>query len=177
MPVYEPWTEERLTSAKTMWVDGKSAAEISRALGGTSRNAVLAKLHRTGFLGNGFINRAAPTTPAAMPTRGNGRPKEDRAAVARAIDASHAPLKFIAVVPDDSPEAPVPVASADPVGCRWPIGDPRAAGFRFCEAPPVLGRTYCPDHCRRAGQSVTPKFASMRGQVAAPYRLFGERRA
>lgn len=34
-------------------------------------------------------------------------------------------------------------------GCRYPIGDPREASFRFCEKPHVLGRSYCADHLRR----------------------------
>jgi GcrA cell cycle regulator len=37
--------------------------------------------------------------------------------------------------------------------CRWPIGDPRSAEFRFCgrpEADFVSGRPYCEVHTRKA---------------------------
>ena len=30
--------------------------------------------------------------------------------------------------------------------CRWPIGDPREAGFHFCGAQQVAGRPYCIEH-------------------------------
>jgi hypothetical protein len=35
--------------------------------------------------------------------------------------------------------------------CRWPIGDPREPGFRFCLAVPgVPGGSYCPEHQAKA---------------------------
>ncbi len=30
--------------------------------------------------------------------------------------------------------------------CRWPIGDPRQAGFHFCGAQKEEGRPYCVAH-------------------------------
>jgi GcrA cell cycle regulator len=30
--------------------------------------------------------------------------------------------------------------------CRWPVGDPRKAGFHFCGAVPVQGKPYCEFH-------------------------------
>ena len=38
--------------------------------------------------------------------------------------------------------------------CCWPIGTPKTADFRFCDAPPVKGKSYCPDHCARAFTSL-----------------------
>jgi hypothetical protein len=34
--------------------------------------------------------------------------------------------------------------------CRWPVGDPCAADFFFCGAPPLPGKPYCAAHCARA---------------------------
>lgn len=37
--------------------------------------------------------------------------------------------------------------------CRWPIGDPKAEGFRFCTAERVRGMSYCVEHqCRSVGR-------------------------
>jgi GcrA cell cycle regulator len=36
--------------------------------------------------------------------------------------------------------------------CRWPIGDPREAGFHFCGATALAGRPYCDQHWRMAFQ-------------------------
>ncbi|WP_077807268.1 GcrA family cell cycle regulator [Neoasaia chiangmaiensis] len=30
--------------------------------------------------------------------------------------------------------------------CRWPFGDPRKPGFRFCCAPVAGGASYCAEH-------------------------------
>jgi GcrA cell cycle regulator len=30
--------------------------------------------------------------------------------------------------------------------CKFPIGDPRAKGFRWCDCPAYIGGPYCPDH-------------------------------
>jgi hypothetical protein len=43
------WTDERVELMKTMWESGSSASEISKALGGVSRNAVIGKIHRLGL--------------------------------------------------------------------------------------------------------------------------------
>jgi hypothetical protein len=38
-------------------------------------------------------------------------------------------------------------------GCRWPIGDPHVAGFRFCCKPRAsVMKPYCARHCRVAGE-------------------------
>ena len=40
------WSDERIDLLKRMWVDGQSAGQIAKELGGVSRNAVLSKAHR-----------------------------------------------------------------------------------------------------------------------------------
>lgn len=40
--------------------------------------------------------------------------------------------------------------------CRWPVGDPAAADFFFCGAPPRDGRPYCPAHSARAFNKPQP---------------------
>lgn len=45
------WTDQRFEMAKRMWRDGASARDISNAIGGVSRSAVLGKLYRAGIAG------------------------------------------------------------------------------------------------------------------------------
>lgn len=40
------WTDDRVETLKTLWAEGESAAAIAKALGGTTRNAVIGKIHR-----------------------------------------------------------------------------------------------------------------------------------
>lgn len=43
------WTDERIESLKSMWLDGYTATQIADALGSVSRNAVIGKAHRLGL--------------------------------------------------------------------------------------------------------------------------------
>jgi len=47
--------------------------------------------------------------------------------------------------------APVPLVVIGAArACQWPFGDPHKPGFHFCEAPSMMPRSYCPDHCKLA---------------------------
>ena len=43
-----------------------------------------------------------------------------------------------------------PRASRTKGVCKWPIGDPSEASFRFCEAASEPGRVYCAEHVAQA---------------------------
>jgi GcrA cell cycle regulator len=43
------WSEERVTLLKKLWIEGLSASEIAKQLGGVTRNAVIGKVHRLGL--------------------------------------------------------------------------------------------------------------------------------
>ena len=50
------WTDERIETLRSMWLDGRPAGEIARTLGHVTRNAVMGKVHRLGLIGNGEHN-------------------------------------------------------------------------------------------------------------------------
>lgn len=71
------WTDERVETLKRMWIEGQSASQIAKELGGVTRNAVIGKVHRLGLSNrntgptsegedNGAPAVAAPE-PAAAP--------------------------------------------------------------------------------------------------------------
>src|SRR5579871_2054875 len=53
------WTDERGETLKKLWLDGLSASQIAKQLGGVTRNAVIGKVHRLGLSG-----RATPSHPS-----------------------------------------------------------------------------------------------------------------
>ena len=55
------WTDERVETLKKLWLDGLSASQIAKQLGGVTRNAVIGKVHRLGLSG-----RATPSQPARV---------------------------------------------------------------------------------------------------------------
>lgn len=66
------WTEDRVGALKKLWLEGQSASQIAKQLGGgVTRNAVIGKVHRLGLSG-----RAAPSQPA----RATFRPARPRPA-------------------------------------------------------------------------------------------------
>ena len=43
------WTDDRVEILKKLWVEGQSASQIAKELGGVTRNAVIGKVHRLGL--------------------------------------------------------------------------------------------------------------------------------
>lgn len=57
------WTDDRVERAAELWVAGHSASEVAKAIGGTSRNAVIGKMNRLGLF------RSAPSRPLLSTVR------------------------------------------------------------------------------------------------------------
>ena len=169
------WTDERVTTLKKLWLDGLSASQIAKQLGGVTRNAVIGKVHRLGLSG-----RAAPSQPA-RPAFKAPRPARPAAtampsAPRRVIAAEPAPLPAVAQQPS------VPVFRAEEPGsatvltlgahmCKWPIGDPSTDGFTFCGRRSSDG-PYCNEHARVAYQPQQTKKKSGPTELARSLRRY-----
>ena len=110
------WTDERVETLKKLWLDGLSASQIAKQLGGVTRNAVIGKVHRLGLSG-----RAAPSQPAhpvfkaprpARPAAGTV-PTARRAAAAAAAAAVEEETVVVAAAPQ--PAASTPAPAPEPV--------------------------------------------------------------
>ena len=152
------WTDDRVGALKKLWLEGQSASQIAKQLGGgVTRNAVIGKVHRLGLSG-----RAAPSQPARTTFRAATRPRP--AAPAAPVQAPSAPRRIEAVAPRPvmvaQPVAPAPApelpgtATVMTLGahmCKWPIGDPSSREFSFCGRRASEG-VYCVEHARVAYQ-------------------------
>ena len=142
------WTEDRVGALKKLWLEGQSASQIAKQLGGgVTRNAVIGKVHRLGLSG-----RAAPSQPA----------RATRPRPAQPTQAPSAPRRIEAVQPRPAAPAQVPAPMPDLPGtatvmtlgahmCKWPIGDPSSNEFSFCGRRSSEG-VYCVEHARVAYQ-------------------------
>lgn len=136
------WSDDRVTILSKLWVDGLSASQIARQLGGVTRNAVIGKVHRLGLSG-----RDAPSAPRAIAPRPT-RPRPPRRA------APFRPAKAVRPDMTVAPAAPEGPGLVDNLvhlaahACKWPIGDPKSPGFSFCGRR-ADGR-YCAAHAARA---------------------------
>ena len=61
------WTDDRVEILKKLWVEGQSASQIAKELGGVTRNAVIGKDHRLG-LSNRATSSSSPKSDAKSKT-------------------------------------------------------------------------------------------------------------
>jgi GcrA cell cycle regulator len=169
------WTDERVECLRKLWLDGISASQIAKQLGGVTRNAVIGKVHRLGLSG-----RATPSQPA--------RPVFKAQRPARPVSAAPAMPRRVAPAP---PPAPVVASPSEPVlpaiieergsatvltlgahMCKWPIGDPASDEFTFCGKRAGDEGPYCVEHARVAYQPHQAKKKSGPTELARSLRRY-----
>lgn len=149
------WNDERVDLLSRLWLEGRSASQIAAELGqGVTRNAVIGKVHRLGLSGRAKV--ALPST--AVRLRPKPAPRlEERPVPVPPVPALVAPA---ATVRPSSRPADVVVPFSTRVTimelrdtmCRWPLGDPPSADFRYCGCRCGPLGPYCEEHARLAFQ-------------------------
>ena len=167
------WTDERVDLLRQLWLDGRSASQISAALGaGLLRNAVIGKVHRLGLAGRAK-NASAPPSAPSQP---RAQPAARRAAAARQTAASTSVSAGAAIVHGNTALAIAPEMAVEALPirieeevvipmslrvtivdlkesmCRWPLGDPSSPDFRYCGSPASASAPYCCHHGKLAYQ-------------------------
>ncbi len=151
------WTDTRTERLKQLLADGHSASGIAALLGEVTRNAVIGKVHRLGLAGRKTTSRQPVPRRTSSRRDSSGR-----------VELRQAPARFARPASPLPPAPPPPVAAlmlplrqlrADQ--CRWPIGDPKEAGFGFCGCQKAPGIPYCGHH---AAIAYNP--AARRGRAA-----------
>ncbi|GGE91013.1 GcrA cell cycle regulator [Stappia taiwanensis] len=160
------WTSEREDLLRKLWRQGLSARQIAYVIAGVTRNAVIGKAHRMGL-----PKRSATMThrPKQRPVRGRpslacigGAPAaalaEDAGpatgaggeGVSARIERELARASFEAGRSGASEQDWGKLMTLTGGACKWPIGDPVDADFRFCNCPAEGSRSYCAFHLRLA---------------------------
>jgi GcrA cell cycle regulator len=109
------WTDERVEKLQEMWNEGLSAAQIAKALGGVTRNAVIGKVHRLGL-----SNRAPATPQKAGGAAEAPEPEESAEAIAVALDDHDEAEPVGAPEPEPIAEPAPPLASPARPAAREP---------------------------------------------------------
>lgn len=146
------WSAERKELALRLWVEGKSAGEISKIFGDVSRNAVIGLAHRAD------LSRKIPAGPTRClyPRVRTARPAKlilvgDAVFVASPPREARAIAKEAAFLPLPG-SSPKHFLDRPKHGCRWPIGDEMLS---CCE--PTENHQYCPEHRRLSVAQSQPK--------------------
>jgi GcrA cell cycle regulator len=166
------WTDERVETLKRLWLDGLSASQIAKQLGGVTRNAVIGKVHRLGLSG-----RAAPSKPA-RPAFKAPRPARPATAapsaprrISEPVAATTAPAVPAQRYVDEAPGSAT-VLTLGAHMCKWPIGDPALETFTFCGRRTGGEGPYCGEHARVAYQPAQTKKRSGSSDLARSLRRY-----
>jgi len=162
------WTDERVETLKKLWLDGLSASQIAKHLGGVTRNAVIGKVHRLGLSG-----RAAPSQPSRPAFKAPRPPRPVvHQPVARRVAEHHAPAP--SQRPANFVEEPgtATVLTLGAHMCKWPIGDPATDNFSFCGRRSADEGPYCVEHARVAYQPPQAKKKSTASELARSLRRY-----
>jgi GcrA cell cycle regulator len=164
------WTDERVELLKKLWLEGLSASQIAKQLGGVTRNAVIGKVHRLGLSG-----RATPSQPSRPAFRAPrpARPAMSSPATHRRAEAPRADTR-VALRPVPYIEEPgtATVLTLGAHMCKWPIGDPATAEFTFCGRRSSEEGPYCVEHARLAYQPAQTKKKSSATELARSLRRY-----
>ena len=158
------WTDDRVTVLKKLWLEGLSASQIAKQLGGVTRNAVIGKVHRLGLSG-----RAAPSQPARAVFKA---PRPARPAAAAPVIRRAEPVQRTEPLRMRAPEEPgsATVLTLGAHMCKWPIGDPSSNEFTFCGRR--SDQTYCSEHARVAYQPPQNKKRSSANDLVRSLRRY-----
>jgi GcrA cell cycle regulator len=159
------WTDERVETLKKLWLEGLSASQIAKHLGGVTRNAVIGKVHRLGLSG-----RAAPSQPTrpAFKAPRPPRPVVSHPVARRAVEHAPAPRPITYV--EEPGTATVLTLGAHM--CKWPIGDPSTDDFTFCGRRSAGEGPYCVEHARVAYQPPQSKKKGSASELARSLRRY-----
>lgn len=138
------WTPERVATATSRWKEGWSATQISKELGGVSRNAVMGKIHRLGLSARDQPSDPAQRHPKANPLTPRPKPKRQKSQL---CVAALAPKERIEIARAWNP---LPGSTPRPwedrgQGCKWPIEVPGADVMHACCQPKDGDH---PNYCR-----------------------------
>jgi GcrA cell cycle regulator len=163
------WTDERVEILKKLWLEGLSASQIAKQLGGVTRNAVIGKVHRLGLSG-----RATPSQPARTSFRTPRPPRPAISALSHRRAEPRHEVARIAPRPIDYVEAPgtATVLTLGAHMCKWPIGDPATAEFTFCGRRSTDEGPYCIEHARVAYQPPQARKKSSANELARSLRRY-----
>lgn len=134
------WTETRIAQLRHLWADGWSASHIAQQIGGTTRNAVIGKVHRLGLPGRKPRMRMRSRRSRVRRTLRSWPP----------MRCDVRPVTPMAKLPPEPVSLGLPLEDLTECTCHWPHGDPLKDFGGFCGHPVVPGSSYCAHHHGRA---------------------------
>lgn len=153
----KPWDDDRIALLKTLWANGLSALQIATRIGGTTRNAVIGKIHRLGLAGRANPYKNPGSRMVAKRPRTTPVSTKHIAAVRAAVKVRTMPEFPTEPLTEVADVVRVfSVADLEPHHCRWISGDPKQPGWGYCGDTQVPGQSYCAAHAARSYSAPMP---------------------
>lgn len=149
------WTEQRKATATELWLAGKSASEIARAIGDTTRNAVIGMIHRAKLAARMTPTRPSHTLRQRPPRVRKLTPQRYHPPMA----APPRPAELDAIAALSPLDPTLSVLKLGAYTCRFPIGDPKEPGFAFCGRTCDADEPYCVQHRKLTYVPTNPRRA------------------
>ncbi len=134
------WHDQKTDILRTLWLRGVSTTEIAMRLQVT-KNAVIGKAHRLHLPARASPIKRGSTTRPKVPKRPPNASFTPPVA-AQALP----PLRLSVAETLPSPAQGPAHGRCTHSRCTWPIGEVRTPSFRYCDAPALAGKPYCPEH-------------------------------
>ena len=136
------WNEDKVTKLKELW-GTHTASEISKIIGGVTRNAIIGKANRMN-LSSKIKTRSVSQNSNFRNNTEENNPKQSYGRKSK--------FKSLIIEKDFEPENPKQLEELDESSCKWPIGHPDEKSFYFCGRSSLKDFSYCKLHLLYAYQ-------------------------
>ena len=136
------WNEDKVTKLKELW-GTHTASEISKIIGGVTRNAIIGKANRMN-LSSKIKTRSVSQNSNFRNNTEENNPKQSYGRKSK--------FKSLIIEKDFEPENPKKLEELDETSCKWPIGHPEEESFYFCGRSSLKDFSYCKLHLLYAYQ-------------------------
>lgn len=161
------WTKRRIEALKILWAEGNSATKVAHALGNTTRNAVIGKVHRLGISDRKKL-RENLIEEALKKGRSNTGANDKPVSAASLSKAEKKAVTSMFPLPVEAGKAATVLTLRGSM-CKWPIGDPEDRRFAFCGRKATRG-PYCTQHAKLAFQTNKKRERSSEGELVEESR-------
>ena len=131
------WNEEKVTKLKELW-GTHTAAEISKIIGGVTRNAVIGKANRLSLSSKIKTRSASSNQNFQNIDNEKNDSKQKRGRKSR--------FQSLIIEKNFEPENPKQLEELTDDICKYPINDPTDKNFYFCGRSSLKDFSYCKLH-------------------------------
>ena len=131
------WNEEKVAQLKKLW-ETNTAAEISKIIGGVTRNAIIGKANR--------LNLSSKIKARGVSSNQNLQNTNNEENYSKQKLGKKSRFQSLIIEKDFEPENPKQLEELTDDVCKYPINHPTDKNFYFCGRSSLKDFSYCKLH-------------------------------